>query len=114
MHLLSHCCDSNSAPTFNVLPPMNTDWQLPPAASNSAAVQHAPHWQLQFDLYAVSLASGTFPGHFSAQGANAIALYDAANLWVKDVRPACPAGAAGASILSSQLPPGCIPCTRPT
>jgi hypothetical protein len=37
MHLLSRCCDSNSAPTFNVLPPMNTDWQLPPAACNSAA-----------------------------------------------------------------------------
>jgi hypothetical protein len=30
--------------------------------------------------------AGTFPEHFSAKGANAIALYDVANCWVKDVK----------------------------
>jgi hypothetical protein len=34
--------------------------------------------------------AGTFPEHFSAKGANAIALYDVANCWVKDVSAAAP------------------------
>lgn len=32
-----------------------------------------------------SLLAAAFPEHFSAIGANAIAIYDAANCWVQDV-----------------------------
>ncbi|EFN53338.1 hypothetical protein CHLNCDRAFT_137066 [Chlorella variabilis] len=36
--------------------------------------------------FTVEFAWSTFPSHFSAQGANAIALYDAANCWVQDIK----------------------------
>ena len=37
--------------------------------------------------------AAAYPEHFSATGANAIALYDVANCWVKDVSAACLMGA---------------------
>lgn len=41
------------------------------------------HSSLAFTLPTVLAAA--YPEHFSAIGANAIAIYDAANVWVQDV-----------------------------
>ena len=41
--------------------------------------------------------AGTYPDHFSANGANAIALYDLANCWVRNVSDCRLSAAAAAS-----------------